>query len=157
MTSRFRVSDGLPKPPIPSLTCARTHAYKHQFLETKRNPKPPRHCGSRRRPVSVALPPFAIVVGDGFSLRTIHPAGLGAHRAGIEAALSAVLVLAEKPHSPASAAPHREPARTATMVQRETASGYSGDTCQSCGSFAMKRTGVCLTCEACGSTSGGCS
>jgi hypothetical protein len=33
----------------------------------------------------------------------------------------------------------------------------SGDVCQDCGSFAMVRTGTCLTCAACGSSSGGCS
>lgn len=34
-------------------------------------------------------------------------------------------------------------------------SGYSGDECDMCGSMRMRRTGVCLTCEDCG-TSGGC-
>ena len=33
----------------------------------------------------------------------------------------------------------------------------TGDCCQDCGSFAMVRTGVCTTCQACGSSSGGCS
>jgi hypothetical protein len=33
----------------------------------------------------------------------------------------------------------------------------TGDCCQDCGSFAMVRTGTCLTCAACGSSSGGCS
>lgn len=33
----------------------------------------------------------------------------------------------------------------------------SGDCCQDCGSFAMVRTGTCLTCMACGTSSGGCS
>ena len=35
--------------------------------------------------------------------------------------------------------------------------GLSGDCCQDCGSFAMVRTGTCLTCQVCGSSSGGCS
>jgi hypothetical protein len=33
----------------------------------------------------------------------------------------------------------------------------SGDMCHSCGNFAMVRTGTCLTCQACGDASGGCS
>lgn len=46
-----------------------------------------------------------------------------------------------------------------TLTQAESArdSGFSGNTCASCGSFAMVRTGTCETCQACGSTSGGCS
>ena len=34
--------------------------------------------------------------------------------------------------------------------------GYTGDVCGTCGSTRMRRAGVCLVCEACGSTSGGC-
>lgn len=33
----------------------------------------------------------------------------------------------------------------------------SGDVCTSCGAAAMVRTGTCLTCQACGTSSGGCS
>jgi hypothetical protein len=36
-------------------------------------------------------------------------------------------------------------------------SQFSGDICADCGSAAMIRTGTCQTCQACGSTSGGCS
>lgn len=32
----------------------------------------------------------------------------------------------------------------------------TGDVCRDCGSPEMVRTGTCLTCQACGSTSGGC-
>lgn len=35
--------------------------------------------------------------------------------------------------------------------------GFSGDVCSSCGSASLVRTGTCLTCQSCGSTSGGCS
>ena len=61
--------------------------------------------------------------------------------------------------SPRVPAPAQDPASTACMTQGEIASvsGYSGNACRDCGSFAMKRTGTCETCEACGSTSGGCS
>lgn len=34
------------------------------------------------------------------------------------------------------------------------ARGFSGDACPECGSFAMVRSGTCLTCQQCGSTSG---
>jgi len=32
----------------------------------------------------------------------------------------------------------------------------TGDLCSECGEFAMVRRGTCLTCQACGNTSGGC-
>lgn len=35
--------------------------------------------------------------------------------------------------------------------------GYSGDVCGSCGSSRMRRAGTCLSCDACGSSAGGCS
>lgn len=34
--------------------------------------------------------------------------------------------------------------------------GYTGSACSHCGSFRMKRTGTCETCEDCGNASGGC-
>lgn len=34
--------------------------------------------------------------------------------------------------------------------------GYTGDTCQSCGSTRVKRTGTCAVCEDCGTSVGGC-
>lgn len=51
------------------------------------------------------------------------------------------------------------PTAADTMTQGEIArgQGYSGNVCQTCGEFRMKRTGTCETCEACGATSGGCS
>lgn len=33
----------------------------------------------------------------------------------------------------------------------------TGECCQDCGAFQMVRTGTCLTCQRCGSVSGGCS
>ena len=33
----------------------------------------------------------------------------------------------------------------------------TGEMCQSCGAFAMIRTGTCLTCQVCHESSGGCS
>lgn len=38
------------------------------------------------------------------------------------------------------------------MAQQQ---GFTGDACDNCGAFAVKRTGKCTTCDACGST-GGC-
>jgi hypothetical protein len=35
------------------------------------------------------------------------------------------------------------------------ASGYTGNCCDTCGGFRMRRTGVCETCDDCGAT-GGC-
>lgn len=35
-----------------------------------------------------------------------------------------------------------------------TARGYTGDVCGTCGSLAMRRSGVCLVCDACGTTTG---
>jgi hypothetical protein len=35
--------------------------------------------------------------------------------------------------------------------------GYSGDSCDMCGSLEMVRAGPCLVCRCCGSTSNGCS
>ena len=32
--------------------------------------------------------------------------------------------------------------------------GYTGDACSNCGSFRMRRSGTCATCEECGSTTG---
>lgn len=37
------------------------------------------------------------------------------------------------------------------------AKGYTGDCCVTCGGTRMVRAGVCLKCEDCGDTSGGCS
>lgn len=34
------------------------------------------------------------------------------------------------------------------------ARGYNGDACINCGNFSLRRSGTCLTCEACGTTTG---
>lgn len=56
-------------------------------------------------------------------------------------------------------APTAAPQPSTAMTQREIArsQGFTGDACDRCHAFAMKRDGKCLTCSACGSTSGGCS
>lgn len=41
--------------------------------------------------------------------------------------------------------------RLRTIAQ---AQGFTGDICGQCGSSQMKRSGTCLTCQACGSTTG---
>ena len=96
--------------------------------------------------------PYVVIVSDGLSIRTLHPPSFGADRAAVEAIVGRVLGLASpgdltgagKDALPAAQpeAPRR-PATTAMMTQREiaTVSGYSGNACSSCGSFAMKRTG----------------
>jgi len=49
-----------------------------------------------------------------------------------------------------------------TLMQRSTdkrkdsakSHGFTGDMCNECGSFSMRRTGACLTCQECGSNTG---
>lgn len=55
--------------------------------------------------------------------------------------------------------PRTAPKPVLCAKDREVAvqKGYTGDVCLSCGSFAMVRTGTCLSCLGCGATSGGCS
>jgi hypothetical protein len=48
-----------------------------------------------------------------------------------------------------------EPDRNGHAAEAAVASGYTGDACDSCGSLAMRRSGACLVCDACGK-SGGC-
>ena len=91
---------------------------------------------------------FAIVVTDGVSLRTIHPAALGSAATDVERILRSHLF--DEPPAPAL------PTGTSTLTQREIAQaqGYTGDVCSTCGGFTMKRAGTCLTCQACGGTTG---
>jgi hypothetical protein len=42
-------------------------------------------------------------------------------------------------------------------LDQRSAPVLSGELCQDCGMFLMIRTGTCMTCQSCGSTSGGCS
>lgn len=93
---------------------------------------------------------FAIVVTDGVTLRTIHPAALGSAAADVERVLRAHL-FGEAPPTPAPPS-----AATSTLTQREfaTAQGFTGDACPSCSRFMMKRAGTCLTCQDCGGTTG---
>lgn len=45
----------------------------------------------------------------------------------------------------------------ATAIPQPVRRNYSGDICADCGGPNMVRTGTCLTCQDCGSSSGGCS
>lgn len=106
--------------------------------------------------------PYVVIVSDGVSIRTLHGPAFGPDLALLDTIVSRALRLpqAEVPASARPLPPKPTPAaRTAMMTQGEiaSASGYTGNSCSDCGSFAMKRTGVCETCEGCGSTSGGCS
>lgn len=91
---------------------------------------------------------YAIVVTDGISLRTIHPASLGPAATEVERILRTHLFGDPAPIAPAVEA--------VTLTQREIAAsqGFTGDACTICGAFAMKRAGTCLTCQSCGSTTG---
>ncbi|WP_420604719.1 hypothetical protein [Methylobacterium sp.] len=96
---------------------------------------------------------YAIVVTDGTSLRTIHPVALGPDAADVERIIRAFLFGDEAPRPPPKPSLVSE---TVTLTQREiaTTQGFTGDACPLCGSFMMKRAGTCLTCQACGSTTG---
>ena len=66
----------------------------------------------------------------------------------------------------AAAAQQRKDAAVAAEAAKQQATqtaaaarakGYTGDCCVTCGGTRMVRAGVCLKCEDCGDTSGGCS
>jgi ribonucleoside-diphosphate reductase alpha chain len=101
--------------------------------------------------------PFCIVVWDGVSIRTIHPPALGEHRAPVEAVLASVLDVRSREEA-VSRQVDAKPGRATTdmLIQAEIsrASGFTGDACPECGNFAMKRNGSCLSCAACGATTG---
>lgn len=102
---------------------------------------------------------FVIVVTDGATLRTLHPAGLGAVRAAAVEAIVRDHLFGPDPEPllvPAGPAPKPAPATDSFLTQREiaTGQGYTGDACPHCQAFAMLRAGTCLTCQACGSTTG---
>lgn len=96
---------------------------------------------------------FAIVVTDGTALHTIHPAALGASATEVERIVRAYLFGDEASAPPPKPAPVSP---TVTLTQREiaTTQGFTGDVCLICSSFMMRRAGTCLTCQACGSTTG---
>ena len=48
-------------------------------------------------------------------------------------------------------------ARSVMLETRRIRSELAGEFCRDCGGVAMVRTGTCMTCLNCGSTSGGCS
>lgn len=95
---------------------------------------------------------FVLVVTDGRSIRTIHPNGMGAFAPKIERIARSLIGL------PVSIVKRAEPpkAANATLTQGEIArqQGYSGDCCPQCMNFKMRRTGTCLTCDACGHNAG---
>ena len=71
-------------------------------------------------------------------------------------ALAALVHSTGKQHS--APARSRGPAKAnGHALGKGGAGGFTGDMCDSCQQFMMVRTGTCLTCMACGSTSGGCS
>ncbi|KQP50804.1 hypothetical protein ASG40_12805 [Methylobacterium sp. Leaf399] len=95
---------------------------------------------------------WTIVVTDGAVLRTIHPAALGSAAAEIERILRTHLFeSAQADPVPAVQAPA---AGTPPAHEIARSRGFTGDACGTCGSFAMRRAGTCLTCQACGSTTG---
>lgn len=102
---------------------------------------------------------FVIVVTDGSTLCTLHPAGLGTGpSAAVEAIVRDHLFGPDPETLPVAAGPPPKPAPAADsfLTQREiaTGQGFTGDACPHCHAFAMLRAGTCLTCHACGSTTG---
>lgn len=92
-----------------------------------------------------------IAVTDGQALRTLHPRALGAAAETVEAIVRAH-VLEGAP--PAPAVPPRPPAAILSAHELAREQGFTGDLCAHCGSDRMLRVGTCLTCQACGSTTG---
>ena len=45
-------------------------------------------------------------------------------------------------------------AKAPSAAEQAKWKGYEGDPCGTCHSFTLKRTGVCVTCDTCGSNSG---
>lgn len=101
---------------------------------------------------------FVVVVTDGAILRTLHPSGLGEARAAVIEHVVRDHLFGAQAALPVPIAPMGAPPVTpeTTLTQREMASaqGFTGDACRTCGSFTMRRVGTCLTCQACGSTTG---
>ena len=54
------------------------------------------------------------------------------------------------PHTPAPS----DEIRRQAMARAARDQGFSGDICDQCGGGQMKRSGTCLTCQSCGSTTG---
>ncbi len=78
--------------------------------------------------------------------------GLERQGASYRALANEMVVIGHLPDDPPAPAPPTK----APGLNREQAkhSGYTGDTCATCGSLRMTRNGACLKCEACGSTTG---
>lgn len=95
---------------------------------------------------------FVLVVSDGTTLRTLHPAGLGPERSALVADIIAGHLADAAPTAPV----RRPPGVESLFTQREiaTAQGFTGDVCPSCQSLTMVRAGTCLTCRSCGATTG---
>ena len=100
---------------------------------------------------------YVLIVTDGASLRTIHPAALGEGDARAVEDVVRRHVIGLEP-APVRPEPRPEPpsdrTRRAALVEVARASGFSGDLCDRCGNMQMKRSGACLTCQACGATTG---
>lgn len=100
---------------------------------------------------------YVLVVTDGASLRTIHPAALAEGDARAVEDVIRRHVLGPEPGPPKPDPRQETPSdriRRAALVEVARASGFSGDLCDRCGNMQMKRSGACLTCQACGATTG---
>jgi ribonucleoside-diphosphate reductase alpha chain len=80
----------------------------------------------------------------------LHPSGVAAPvQAGIPSAQTAVA------QPPVQALDQSRPEDSEMVkIAQARIKGYEGDPCPTCGSFTMVRSGTCMKCESCGSTTG---
>jgi ribonucleoside-diphosphate reductase alpha chain len=63
-------------------------------------------------------------------------------------------ILQQTTSAPQTVANHAAKLENLERIKEAKMKGFTGDICQSCGSFTMVRNGTCLKCTACGETSG---
>lgn len=98
--------------------------------------------------------PFVLVVTDGVVIRTLHrPAFNTADQHELDALIWRNLHPPEIDRPlPTTGQIARTPQVTPVQTAREQ--GYEGVACDNCGEWKMKRSGPCLVCAACGTTTG---
>lgn len=94
--------------------------------------------------------PFVICVSDGVVMRTLQrPAFSPTDLAALDALLQRTLFGNQAP--PVIVPPPSKPITVQEVARQQ---GYSGNPCDVCGSFKMRRNGTCQVCEGCGTTTG---
>lgn len=100
---------------------------------------------------------YVLIVADGAALHAIYPNALDPE--GTRAVEGIILRLGIGSAAETAAPDPMErllegTIRHATLREAARASGFTGDVCGRCGNMQMTRSGSCLTCRACGSTTG---